>query len=359
MKKILLGILLLSTGSMLMPVQAGYFETVKDTLSFHSVGLQKAAILGAGVGALGLFIQHKRVDRPYLEACWEGEERPVDRLYSNRLDANSLFNQFDEELLEQNKLPEDESFKEIKSSLTHLRNELEEGAAELNDFTVLKDLEWDWQQQRGLLILKHKNMPYVIKFFQETPYGCLRHWGKGHKDYGVTAAFFFMMSGGITRHLSGFTRIYNRRFIKDKIRTSKWKNTLVLPQLYYWVPEEVSQIKLMGHNIGGISKQDVTVPATYAIIANYVEGESLSWFSRKDRNEVLELTNLSESHVDPGLANFKRDKSGKLAILDLEDYRTMFGFKDDLQVKNYPYLFTYFGWKIAKDLVGYITQIKR
>lgn len=191
------------------------------------------------------------------------------------------------------------------------------------EIEVLKDRNFNFDLQTGLLILKLKKYPFVIKIFKETPASFSKPFSKGFEP-----TFFFIMGGGINRHLLGFTRIPNAQKLTHNLKKSLRWSHVEIPRKWYYLPENFPWIVIKDANKSVVA----CFPGTYAIIADALPILStMKMSSKKDREESLALCNCAGFSIDPHIDNFCRlqlasDYQESLGIIDTEHFPTMCGF---------------------------------
>lgn len=254
------------------------------------------------------------------------------------------FTLFDEPYFYNNLLPfEPISFrtnhhKKVSPSLLNkqielLMQEIESKQKKYTHFDILQHKDFNRRRKCGLLIVKFKQFPFVLKLFLETPESFVNPWCKGREPI-----FFFYMGGGVNRHVAGLTRIKNLNIIKNKIASlDRWKNNISMPRKWYWLPKNPSWITIEGKNIGDKKEMQTKIPATFGIIADYIENNgSLSLTNPRHRKIALTLCNDLGMLIDPHIQNFFIEKhSNKLVIVDTEHFPTVVGFKNEKRFSNY------------------------
>jgi hypothetical protein len=299
---------------------------------------------------------------PEITTRWLDEpEGPVYRLKSFYIKEYPLFTTFDREHVNNHLLPEDkisyrnEPEKSISPSVltTILEQTLEDiykydkkPPSLEKHFIILKKLNFDWKSHAGLLVIKFKEYPIVVKLFMETPKTLVHPLSKD-----IQQAASFMMSGGINRYMLGFTRIKNLAALRARIATSPyWRSFVDLPRKWFWIPPCTRWFELASHNLG--SKDYVLqLPSVYAIFCDAIESDDrFNLFNRHERELSLELAHFLGARIDPHIYNFMREKStGKIVIIDTEHFPSIVGLRKPLVYKNYPSLYLQLATKFLKD----------
>lgn len=246
---------------------------------------------------------------------------------------------FEKNFFEKRMLPEtiigrysNEEFKtsELNSIINKLISEIQLQKKSYSDFIVLKGLDFDRVTKTGLLILKFKDYPFVLKLFMENAKSFARPYDKSFQ----VRSLFIM--GGCLRHLGGFLRIKNLEHVKKMISASeKWKDRITLPRKWFWLPKDPVWIHIKAHNLGE-KYFETNIPAVYAIIADAINLVD----ERPSSKECLEFSTFTEYNIDPHTINFLIEKeTGKIAIIDTEHFPTQVGITE--KIKKFE---DYFSW---------------
>lgn len=280
-------------------------------------------------------------------------------LSSFHLEKYPIFETFDKEFLMAQTLPTRPlSFqhgdgcvdsKILEAKIERLLKEVRKQKKNYTDFTVLLDHNFNHKQQCGLLIVKFRDYPFVLKLFMETPQSFVEPFQKGFEP-----TFFFYMGGGVNRHLSGFTRIKNLHVIKERIAQSAyWSEHVVIPRKWFWVPKKPEWLEISGKNIGPEKTIITQIPAIYGIIADAIDcGEKLSIHNPEHTQLSLSLCNYLDLWIDPHIPNFMFERNtGKIAVVDTEHFPTMVGLKETPQFSNYTEYYSYLINKCGKNMI--------
>lgn len=242
----------------------------------------------------------------------------------------------------------EKTVEEIKSRKRKIRKN-----KQLEYFKILQDKNFNYKKSCGLIVLKFKKHPFVLKLFMENPNTILNY-----RATGMEPTFFFYMGGGSSRHLCGFTRIKNRATMAQKIKQYKqWVNHVQLPRKWFWLPKKQSDIILTGQNIGGHDYIETHIPSIYGIIADEFDlSKETKVFSRKIKSRIImQLCNDLELLVDPHTPNFTfiEDKARKkfdIIIVDTEHCPTMVGLKEVKKCKTHNGWYIYLVKKCINDV---------
>lgn len=224
--------------------------------------------------------------------------------------------------------------KKLETKLKHLFKEIEQKRRRFTHFDILRKSNFNRRKKCGLLILKFKDYPFVVKVFMETPKSFMRPYSKGF--YPI---FFYNMGGGINRHLLGFTRVENLHVIKNEIEKSeKWSKLISTPRKWFWKPTDCKEIELIGKNFGEKKEIRTVIPGTYCIIADAIKlkNKTFSLFDKQAREMCMSLCNYLSVRIDPHIDNFLLEEgSNKIVIIDTEHFPSIVGFKEDQHFNGY------------------------
>jgi len=189
------------------------------------------------------------------------------------------------------------------------------------NFTVLQKRDFNQEDGLGLLILKCKKHPFVIKFFRESREGLF-----GCSSRGFVANILSHMNGGVSNHMIGFSRIKNLEFIKNKIvQDSELKERLSTPRKWFLLPKQNRWLEISNDD-GQSVKQILKIPDTYCIVSDFVEGERASFFNSNHRDICMAISNEFKNRIDANPKNFLfESRTGKVAIIDTENFLVMTG----------------------------------
>lgn len=240
----------------------------------------------------------------------------------------------------------------INNLIEKLSNEIKRHKKLYSDFIVLQDKNFNYKKKCGLLVLKFKQYPLVLKLFIETPKTFIDPYCKGFENQ-----FFFYMSGGNNRHIAGLTRIKNLELVKEQIsHHQRWKSCITTPRKWYWLPKKERWIVIKGRNIGDEKQIETEIPGTYAIVADELDTvEELNTLTTQDKSElIMELCMDLHLFVDPHSDNFiikyqEKTKDYKISIIDTEHFPSMVGLKEEPFFNNHIEWYLYLGAKFLQD----------
>ncbi len=219
------------------------------------------------------------------------------------------------------------------------------------NFIILQDKNFSYSNSCGLLVLKFKDHPFVLKLFMEKPETITNPYTTGFEPL-----FFFYMGGGSNRHLSGLTRIKTLKIVKAQIaKMPKWANHVEFPRKWFWIPADSKNITIKGKNIADYPLE-TTIPGTYAIVADAIETDKeIPIDLKKKKRMVMQLCNDLHAYLDPHFNNyfFLRDvsqKKFKIVIIDTEHFPTMIGLQQKKHFRNHDSWYMYLMSKCAHDM---------
>lgn len=296
---------------------------------------------------------------PEITIQWEDSNK-IYRLRSSHLEEYPIF-AFDAKDYKKNNLP--------KTNITHAAGlgmsngatlstlieevikDIEKHKRHFKHFTVLQDKNFNYIECYGLIVLKFNDHPFVLKLFIERPDTIYNIYNKG-----VEPLTFFYMSGGTTRHITGLSRIINRENVLAKInKMPAWQGKIHIPRKWFWTPENKPWIKIVGKNIGKKKNPSISLPGTYAIIADAVDTKQKNDLSSsQQRKIIMDLCNDLNLFIDPHSNNFVFNKNPitgdiMITILDTEHFPSMVGFKKNIKFNDHVEWFFHLTGKFIKD----------
>lgn len=258
----------------------------------------------------------------------EKNEKNSYDLYESHLRYLPLFRTFNYEYFMQKQLPKDkinylyetENFiktDKLNSIIETLIDEINKKQQTYKNFKILKRKNFNYKKGSGLIVLKFKDYPFILKLYIETPKDFVDPHSFSFQEDGI----FYM--GGALRHTSGWTRIMNAENVKEKIKQDvRWNSRVVIPRKWFWLPKNPKWLLIKAYNLGDKKEQQVELPAIYGVICDEIKSiEDKSAYVK----EFLELCNFVEFQIDPHPNNFKLDLQKKIALIDTEHYPTMTG----------------------------------
>lgn len=208
--------------------------------------------------------------------------------------------------------------KQLLNQIEEVVKQLQTGQSNFPNFKILKKRDFNFKNHTGLIVLKFKHAPFVVKIFIESAQGLTRPYSK---SFFQTSMF---ITGGTNRHLNGFTRLKNADDIRAKIAESPvWKDRIELPRKWFWLPKQPKWLQITGYNIGGKELQTKRIPAIFAIIADEIIAHPTQTVFRQDCLRICKDLNFIS---DPHHNNFRIEAgTGKLLIYDTEHFPTLMG----------------------------------
>jgi hypothetical protein len=268
-------------------------------------------------------------------------------LKNNFLRLRPIKNGFDEQFFKENFLPQDNiTFRSSNdvvtgaklSELAHnLIEEIKNGNREFTHFKVLKDSGFNYNSLSGLIVLKYKDYPFVIKVSIEHPHTIIKPFSKSYEASGI-----FVMGGNL-RHLTNFTRITNLKRIKELLCFNPfYLYNLDFPRKWYWKPDNGYDL-LIDWKCGQ-QKDFAKIPSIYAVIADFIITEEYQPTHELNRLSMKVATDVGFL-IDPHAGNILIEKdTRKYILLDTENFRLMIGLDTPMNAKKY------IGWYI--ELLG-------
>jgi hypothetical protein len=278
------------------------------------------------------------------------------------LEEYPFFGTYDEPFLMKHQLPPDDiAYKNdpkkkisgavLSQELTQLVHEIKNNSKKFSSFKILQKKNFNHPMHCGLLVLKHKKHPFVVKLFMEHPKSFVHPTWKGFDPI-----FFFYMSGGTNRHIAGFTRIKNREHIAQwALHNQEWGSIVELPRKWFWLPPSPDWIHITGTNIGDKAEQTTTIPGTYAIVADYFPPEKKRSIVKHRQELIMKLCNDLALYIDPHDSNYivskdSHTKKLKIAIIDTEHFPTMVGFDKKMRFANHTEWLLHLAGKCVFDI---------
>lgn len=303
----------------------------------------------------------KDKDAPQITIGWKGSKKTVSRInsvYNKNIFTLFNYDYFYSHLLPKNTIPDiqnaDASIdcRILNKLIEKLLKEIKKQKKEYTHFIILKDKNFNRRERCGLLIVKFKDYPFVLKLFMETPKTFIDPYCKGTDNQ-----FFFYMSGGMNRHIAGLTRVRNLELVKQQIdEHPRWKDKIITPRKWYWIPSKPRWMEIKGYNIGNEKEVSTLMPSVYAIIADELDTtEDAPLLSLQKRSElVMNLCMDLQLFVDPHGDNFvvkhnKETNEYMISIVDTEHFPSLVGLKEQPFFNNHLEYYVYLGTKYFQD----------
>jgi len=303
----------------------------------------------------------KDKDEPQITIGWKGFKKGISR--KNWAYKKSIFTTFNRDYFYSHLLPKDFisdsrnpdtliDCHTLNKLIEQLLKEIKKQKKEYTHFEILKDKNFNRHERCGLLILKFKDYPFVLKLFMETPKTFVDPYCKGPDNQ-----FFFYMSGGMNRHIAGLTRVRNLELVNQQIQDNpRWNGKVITPRKWYWIPKKPRWIEIRGYNIGSEKEISTLMPSVYAIIADELDTkEDAPFLSLQKRSElVMQLCMDLQLFVDPHGDNFivKQNKETgdyTISIVDTEHFPSLVGLKEQPFFNNHLEYYVYLGAKYFQD----------
>jgi len=237
---------------------------------------------------------------------------------------------------------------EMQNELTTLRDAISRGEYATIDIHAerLKDDNFDYATGTGMLILRLRRHPFVIKLFIERPETVLC-------SYGWEPYFLMHMNGGINRHISGITRIATNYALKQFFthHADQYPNFNV-PRCWSWVPSNTPWLSVtLYENNTSLTTQ---IPCVYALINDSI----VYAHEAENTDHIFQLFKETDNLFDPHEGNCVIDRyTGEYIILDTEHFLHMTGFTPPLPSTSYPQWYIRLGTQCLKHIL--LPQVMR
>lgn len=215
---------------------------------------------------------------------------------------------------------------------------------------IIKKKDIDRSLNAGFVVARFKKYPFVIKLSWGNPKGLANAHTQGFEPW-----CFFMLGGGASRHLTGFTRIKNKNYALSIIsKNPYYKDIIEAPRKWFWLPHTYNWISIIGKNLGGQETLYTEFPAIYGVICDQIEiKETFSITNKTHRRIALSLSNYLEQAIDPHINNFVIEKdTNKIVLLDTEHFPTMIGYNKPPACKSYVQWYTHLASHALKIIYG-------
>lgn len=300
---------------------------------------------------------YRPTQRPQLSSRWADEEKSYHLQHAN-LEQQSIFDQYNQADFAAYSLPNEaiplrhDPAQTVTGSL--LKKLLEKLVSDLQNnhrsdfitqhFTILKQRDYNQKTHTGLIVLRFKHYPFVVKLFMETPQSFVAPFSKGFEP-----CCFFVMSGGTSRYLLGFSRIKNREAIQQQIDADAyWRDKISTPRKWFWQPKNNRWFEVTSKNLGP-SDRTVKLPAVYAIICDAIDADAFQMTNKEDRKIGIELSHLFGTRIDSHINNFLVEKKSRQFILiDTEHFATQVGLRQPIEFDGYVSWY----WQLSKKCIG-------
>jgi len=304
----------------------------------------------------------KDPDMPEIAISWKNSKRIL-RRFNRAYTEYPIFTAFNENFFFNHLLPTTTitsathqnqiiDCQIINEMIHELLMEIKKRKKQYIHFEIIQNKNFNHRKQCGLLVLRFKYYPLVLKLFIETPKSFIDPYCKGFENQ-----FFFYMSGGINRHIAGLTRIKNLELVQEQIKQHKrWKHLIITPRKWYWLPQKHRWIEIKGRNIGDKKHIITQIPSTYAIIADELDTkENLNTLSSQAKGELImqlcmDLHLFVDPHADNFIVKYKPENNDySISIVDTEHFPSMVGLKEEPFFNNHLEWYIYLGAKFFQD----------
>ena len=322
------------------------------------VGFFALCLCGSGgLHAFNRSIFRPEQKLPEITTRWLDNKKTF-HLIDSHLEQGPIFTIFDKDFFYQHMLPHGpisyrcQPAKSVTGTvlsnyIERLIEEIKRGKKRFSDFTIIKSGDFNFNTLCGSLILKFKKYPFVLKLFIESPESFVHPYQKG-----IEPCAFFIMGGGIMRHLTGFTRIKNLHSIQKDIASDPyWSQIIDTPRKWHWLPKNNRWLEVLGKNIGNHETLKTTLPSIYAIVADEIKiDKKKTIFNQTHALRCMQFCQFTNYHVDPHIQNFRIERgTGKMVLIDTENFRALVGLRDRFVVDSYIEWYLRLGKKYLKD----------
>lgn len=306
--------------------------------------IKKVLVLCLAASGGHLYAKHRK-PRPTLTTHWVGDDT-THQLKATYLKENPLFTSFDEQHITAHLLPhgsiayrrqENQTVESARLSTLaeEAIAELRSGKKKLAHFKILKEFEFNHRKFVGTIVLKYKDYPFVLKLFIENPYSFLHPFEKGFRPYCMAH-----MTGGMSRYLSGFSRIKNLEATQKFVAShADLPVHIDFPHKWFWFPRNGRWFEVQGIHFKDNKQLTMRLPEVYGIIADEIASDKRIADVRKlYKNGTFQLCKKLNFSIDPNRENFRLEKgTNQLVLIDTENFHGIIGL-DHADVDNHPAL---------------------
>jgi len=249
-----------------------------------------------------------------------------------------VFERFDKKFFYENYLPMGPlQFRKKTGSvetsvISHLAEkfveEIKTGKKEFTDVVILKDRDFNYKSLAGLIIVKFKEYPFVLKLSIEHPHTMVQPYSKSFESTGQ------FIIGGNLRHLSNFTRITNLKRIKEILKNKPiYRNKIFFPRKWYWKPNKCHDLKIVWKC--NDQQEEIFIPSIYAVISDFIQTDKIQ--PQQELNKLAMRVAIDTGFlIDPHAGNFVIEQQPRQCVLlDTEDFRIMVGLNQSMKAENY------------------------
>lgn len=221
----------------------------------------------------------------------------------------------------------------LKKQNESVLQEILDGKKSFTHFIILKSSGFNFSNLSGLIVLKYKDFPFVLKLFIEHPHTFIEPFNKGFH-----AAGLFVLNGNL-RHLSGFTRIHNLETARKSLsKDAQYRYYVDFPRKWYWIPESQPYLTIQWHDEHNRHQETIKLPGIYGIVCDFIEADK-----EIQKQEIHTLRQISvdvgsylHNTIDSNVDNFVPEKnSNKIVIIDTEHFPTMVGLDKAMSANGY------------------------
>jgi hypothetical protein len=231
---------------------------------------------------------------------------------------------------------------ELEQLIYHLLSEIDQKAMRYKDFIALKKSGFVRHKKCGLIVLRFKKHPFILKLFIEPPESFINPYDKGFEVSNI------FVVGGSLRHTLGFSRIKTLNYTNNAIKHTPWEQRLTTPKKWFWLPKDADWLNIETYNLGNKKRDFARMPVTYGVIAEAIEKDISTNVSHED---IMQLSTHLEYRVDPHVRNFFVEKNtGKIALIDTELFPAILGFNKKIkEQKTHAQWYAHLAGKYCKE----------
>jgi hypothetical protein len=306
---------------------------------------------------------------PEVTTFWEGSERHYTCI-SSHYAQYPIFDVFDENYFSQYTLPDVITLRSnpvqevsrtlLEEKISFLITEVRAHKNTFRDFILLQKKNFNRHKCCGLLVLKFKDCPLVLKLFMETPKTFINPYCKG-----IEPVTFFFMAGGSNRHVAGLTRIKNLKNIQSKIDSLPPEYPIIrTPRKWFWQPQSHCYIEIRGKYIVPDTILTTHIPSIYAIIADEIDTKENVILASSEREKIImRLCKSFNFTIDPHTTNYVLHKESlqknSISILDTEHFPSMVGSMVEHNFTTHTDWYIYLVGKYVHDTFGRLKNERR
>jgi len=303
-------------------------NTVKDILSQHVIGTLIVVILhmhAASVYAPRITI-YDDMSNVYHTASYMFDHR-LTRTITNNIE--SLYMSFPDHITHRYDPHTWSDTQEINRTLHRMYAAISQGMYDDIDTLAerIKDHEFDYVSGTGMLIVRLRDHPFVVKLFIASHDTLVR-------PYSWESFFFMRMNGGISRHIAGLTRLTTNQSLQQFFKQHRTSYPdVTVPRIWSWIPSDTSKLTVQLEEHG--ATYHASLPSVYAFVYDHIR---YTENAHAPQSLVFDMFQDTDNMFDPHQGNCVIDtQTHEHVILDTEHFPTIVGFEKPLYTRSYPY----------------------